>query len=99
MDLAVVIPTLNEEGTIGACLEAVGKPDGVEVVVCDDGSGDRTRELAAAAGARVVEGAHGRGPQLNLGARSVAAGRLLFLHADCRLPHGWLAIVHTALDD
>jgi rSAM/selenodomain-associated transferase 2 len=99
VDLAVVIPTLNEEHTIGACLEGVGKPDGVEVLVCDGGSSDRTRELAAAAGARVVEGAHGRGPQLNLGARSVAAGRLLFLHADCRLPHGWLAVVHTALDD
>ncbi len=99
MDLAVVIPTLNEERTIGACLEAVGKPDGVEVVVCDGGSGDRTREVAVAAGARVVEGACGRGPQLNLGARSAAAPRLLFLHADCRLPHGWLPFVHTALDD
>ena len=99
MDLAVVIPTLNEERKIGACLEAVGKPDGVEVVVCDGGSTDRTRELAAAVGARVVEGARGRGPQLNLGARSAVAGRLLFLHADCRLPDGWLPFVHTALDD
>jgi rSAM/selenodomain-associated transferase 2 len=99
VDLAVVIPTLNEERTIAACLKAVGKPDGVEVVVCDGGSGDRTRELAEAAGARVVEGVHGRGPQLNLGARSAAAGRLLFLHADCRLPEGWLPAVKRALDD
>lgn len=99
MDLAVVIPTLNEERTIVACLEAVGKPNDVEVVVCDGGSSDRTRELAVAAGARVVEGARGRGPQLNLGARSAGAGRLLFLHADCRLPHGWLPFVHEALDD
>ena len=99
MDLAIVIPTLNEERTIGACLEAVGKPDGVEVVVADGGSIDRTRELASAAGARVVEGASGRGPQLNLGARSAAAGRLLFLHADCRLPNGWLPALQTALDD
>jgi len=99
LDLAVVIPTLNEERTIGACLEAVGKPDGVEVVVADGGSIDRTRELASAAGARVVEGASGRGPQLNLGARSAAAGRLLFLHADCRLPNGWLPALQTALDD
>ncbi len=99
MDLAVVIPTLNEERTIGTCLEAVGKPDGVEVVVSDGGSSDRTRELASVAGARVVEGARGRGPQLNLGARSAAAGRLLFLHADCRLPDGWLPALGTALDD
>jgi rSAM/selenodomain-associated transferase 2 len=99
VDLAVVIPTLNEERTIGACLEAVGKPDGVEVVVSDGGSGDRTRELAALAGARVVEGAHGRGPQLNLGAQAAAAGGLLFLHADCRLPEGWLPVLKRALDD
>lgn len=99
MELAVVIPTLNEERTIGACLDAVGKPDGVEVVVSDGGSSDRTRELASAAGARVVEGARGRGPQLNLGAQSAAVGRLLFLHADCRLPDGWLPALGTALDD
>jgi len=88
VDLAVVIPTLNEEHTIGRCLEAVGTPDGVEVVVCDGGSSDRTRELAAAAGAQVVEGALGRGAQLNLGARSA-----------CRLPDGWLPALETALDD
>ena len=99
LDLAVVIPTLNEERTIGFCLEAVTKGPEVEVVVSDGGSTDRTRELAAAAGARVVEGARGRGPQLNLGARSAAAGRLLFLHADCRLPDGWWSATRTALDD
>jgi rSAM/selenodomain-associated transferase 2 len=99
LDLAVIIPTLNEERTIGTCLDAVGKHDGVEVVVSDGGSTDRTRELAFAAGARVVDGANGRGPQLNLGARSAAAGRLLFLHADCRLPDGWWPAMRTALDD
>ncbi len=99
MELAVVIPTLNEERTIAACLGAVGEGPEIEVVVSDGGSTDRTRELASAAGARVVEGAHGRGPQLNLGARSADAGRLLFLHADCRLPDGWLAALGPALDD
>ena len=99
LDLAVVIPTLNEERTIGVCLEAIRKASRVEVVVSDGGSTDRTPELASAAGVRVVEGASGRGPQLNLGARSAAAGRLLFLHADCRLPAGWLPALGTALDD
>lgn len=99
MEMAVVIPTLNEEKTIGLCLQAVGKATGIEVVVSDGGSTDNTRELASAAGARVVEGAHGRGPQLNLGGRSAAAGRLLFLHADCRLPEGWLPALGTALND
>jgi len=99
LEIAVVIPTLNEERTIRTCLEAVGKRPGVEIVVSDGGSIDRTCELASAAGARVVDGARGRGPQLNLGAQSAVAGQLLFLHADCRLPDGWLPALRTALVD
>ena len=91
MELAVVIPTLNEERTIAACLGAVGEGPKIEIVVSDGGSTDRTQELASAAGARVVEGAHGRGPQLNLGAQSAVAGQLLFLHADTIVPSDYLA--------
>jgi hypothetical protein len=47
----------------------------------------------------VVTGARGRGPQLNLGAASSDSERLLFLHADCRLPEGWLPTINHALDD
>ena len=99
MELAVVIPTLNEELSIGACIDSVGTHDGVEVVVADGGSSDRTRENARSGGARVVTGTQGRGPQLNLGAASTTAHRLLFLHADCRLPEGWLPVLNRALDD
>jgi rSAM/selenodomain-associated transferase 2 len=99
MRLAVVIPTLDEEPAIGGCLASAGIHDGVEAVVADGGSSDRTRERAREAGARVVTGARGRGPQLNLGARSTDADSLLFLHADCRLPEGWLPAVTRALDD
>ena len=99
VELAVVIPTLDEEGTIGACLDSVGKHDGVEMIVVDGGSGDRTRENAREAGARVERGARGRGPQLNLGASASNADRLLFLHADCLLPADWLPVLRQALDD
>jgi rSAM/selenodomain-associated transferase 2 len=99
MELAVVIPTLNEELSIGGCLESVGMHEGVEVIVADGGSRDRTLDFARSAGARVVTGARGRGPQLNLGAASAAAHRLLFLHADCRLPEDWLPAVSRGLDD
>lgn len=99
MEFAVVIPTLDEEHSIGPCLESIGNHDGIEAIVVDGGSGDRTQERARAAGARVESGARGRGPQLNLGASSSAADRLLFLHADCRLPEGWLPALANALDD
>ena len=51
--LTVVILTLNEELNISECIASARSAD--EIVVVDSGSTDRTRELAAAAGARVVE--------------------------------------------
>jgi glycosyltransferase involved in cell wall biosynthesis len=53
MAVSILILTLNEETNIGACLDAVAGFD--DVVVLDSLSRDRTREIAAAKGARVVE--------------------------------------------
>ncbi|MDD5564015.1 MAG: TIGR04283 family arsenosugar biosynthesis glycosyltransferase [Thermoanaerobaculaceae bacterium] len=99
--LAVVVPTLDEERAIGACLAAVGDDQGIEVAVSDGGSADAT--VAAARrerpGVRVVTGPPGRGAQLNRGAAAVAADAYVFVHADCRLPAGWAAAVRGALAD
>lgn len=81
VSLSVVIPTLNEAERIGTCLGDLPHAD-VEVVVSDGGSRDGTLEVAARAGAAVVNGAPGRARQMNAGA-ALARGRLLaFLHAD-----------------
>src|SRR5688500_11122581 len=59
IEISVVMPCLNEEATIGRCvskaLEGIRRT-GLrgEVVVCDNGSTDRSAEIAAAHGARVV---------------------------------------------
>lgn len=60
--VALVVPALNEAGTIGRNLAALVEHTGVralldELVVIDGGSHDTTRELAAAAGARVLRSA------------------------------------------
>jgi len=54
LSLSVCIITLDEERNLPRCLRSV---DGLanEIVVVDSGSRDRTRQIAAAAGARVVE--------------------------------------------
>jgi glucosyl-3-phosphoglycerate synthase len=55
--VSVVLPALDEEATVGAIVAAIVPlvPDLVdELVVMDSGSTDRTAEVAAAAGARVV---------------------------------------------
>jgi rSAM/selenodomain-associated transferase 2 len=98
--VSVVIPTLNEADTIRRCLASVGEDLGVEVVVSDGGSTDRTLEiLAGRRGVRIVRGPAGRGQQLNRGADAARAPVLLFLHADCRLPAGWRAVIERELGD
>lgn len=87
--LSVVIPTLDAAATLGGCLAALGDAD--EVVVADGGSGDRSRDIAAAAGARLVRCDRGRGRQLAAGAKAARGDWLLFLHADTRLRPGWRA--------
>jgi len=98
--LSVVIPTLNERGTLGQCLDSVGEGGGLEIVVSDGGSQDGTLEVARSrAGVRIVEGPAGRGMQLNRGASATNGEVLLFLHSDCRLPAGWRPMIETALAD
>ena len=57
--VSVVIPCLNEERTIGACVRdarvaIAGMHASGEVIVVDNGSRDHSAEIATAAGARVV---------------------------------------------
>jgi hypothetical protein len=50
-----IVPARNEEGAIGGVVREIRAFDpGLEVVVIDDGSTDRTAAVAAAAGAHVV---------------------------------------------
>lgn len=58
--VSVVLPALNEEATVGTIVEALRRdlmetvPLIDELMVVDSGSTDRTGEVAAAAGAKVV---------------------------------------------
>jgi GT2 family glycosyltransferase len=67
--------------------------------VVDDGSTDRTAEVAEMAGARVVRQPH-RGPAAarNLGASQAHGAILVFTDADCRPEPGWLAALVRAVD-
>lgn len=85
----MVIPTLNEEAGLAACLAAVGQAPGQEVIVVDGGSRDATVALAHRAGAKVISAPRGRASQMNAGARASRGALLLFLHADTLLPGGW----------
>jgi uncharacterized protein len=84
--LSIIIPTLNEAAQLTATLGKIPKTPHLEVIIVDGGSGDRTRELAASWGTRVISSPRGRARQMNLGARMAEGEFLLFLHADTHLP-------------
>lgn len=94
--LAIVVPTLDEAARLGRLLPALAA-QADEVVVSDGGSTDGTPALARSLGAVVVEGAAGRGGQLNRGAAATGADLLLFVHADSRLPAEAGERVHAAV--
>lgn len=78
--VSLVIPAYNEEATIGHVVEEFrGEPHLDEILVVDNNCADRTAEIAAAAGARVVaEPRPGYGSALMAG-MSAAKGEILVL--------------------
>ena len=91
--ISVVIPTLNAEAvladTLSALIPAVVAGIVREVVIADGGSNDRTKRIADASGATLIESPPGRGRQLIAGAAATRGNWLLFLHADTLLDAGW----------
>jgi rSAM/selenodomain-associated transferase 2 len=91
--ISVVIPTLNAESSLAACLTALvtATVEGLvrEVIVVDGGSSDRTTQIIDQAGATLVRSTAGRGCQLAAGAQQARMPWLLFLHADTVLETGW----------
>ncbi len=55
MKVSVVIPTLNEEESIGETIDQIPEMEDTEIMIVDGLSKDRTREIAASKGARIVE--------------------------------------------
>ena len=98
---SVIIPVLDEERRIVACLEALDAARGaqeLEVLVVDGGSRDDTAARAGAvAGVTVIAGPRGRARQLNRGAAHARGDVLLFLPADSRLAPGALDAAARAL--
>jgi hypothetical protein len=87
----------DEEERIGACLESLGFCD--QIVVVDGGSRDRTRELAAAAGATVVENPWpGFGAQRNVAIDNSEGDWILEVDADERVSPGLAEEIRRLLD-
>lgn len=92
--LSIIIPTLNEEKSLPVLLESIKKQRfagcaGIEIIVADFNSKDKTVEIARSYGCKIAEGgkpAEGR----NNGAMLAKGNLLLFLDADAILPGDFL---------
>ncbi|MFO7653427.1 MAG: glycosyltransferase [Candidatus Krumholzibacteriia bacterium] len=93
--MSVIVPARDEEEHIGRCLESLLSLEyprhRVEIVVVDNGSRDRTAEIARGTGVRVLELPQGNiGAVRNHGVRGTTGAFLAFIDADCIAPDGWL---------
>ncbi|MGZ8480686.1 MAG: TIGR04283 family arsenosugar biosynthesis glycosyltransferase [Candidatus Binatia bacterium] len=99
MKISVIVPVLNEEKSIAATLQALAHLQPHETIVVDGGSQDRTAEIAAECGVKVILSERGRARQMNRGARQASGEVLLFLHADTRLPPTAFSDIAGAMGD
>jgi len=89
--LSIIIPTLNEENYLPLLLTAIRSQrfKDYEIIVADNNSQDRTREIALGFGCQIVPGglpARGR----NEGAKHAKGDLLLFLDADVIITENFL---------
>ena len=99
--VSVVIPVKDAGPLFERVLEAVRKQGDVELLVIDSGSRDRSRELARAAGAELIEIApeeFGHGRTRNLGAERSSGDLVVFLTQDAVPAPGWLDALREAFD-
>jgi glycosyltransferase involved in cell wall biosynthesis len=83
MSVSLILPALNEAESIGQLLSEVNFDQVQQVIVVDNGSIDRTAEIAHASGAKVIhESRPGYGYACAAGAAAASNEILVFMDAD-----------------
>lgn len=98
MKLSIIIPTLNEERSLGGTLAPLFSLSH-EIIVVDGGSRDGSVEVAREYASVVLDSTRGRGIQQHTGACHAKGDILLFLHADTLLPKGFGMMIEGTLSD
>jgi glycosyltransferase involved in cell wall biosynthesis len=93
--VSVLIPAYNEEDDISKCLESILRQDypidRYEVIVMDNGSTDRTKEVASGFNINIVDASGlNIGGVRNLGAELAKGNIFAYIDADCVAPQSWL---------
>ncbi len=80
--ISVIIPALNEAESIGYVLSEMPWALIAECIVVDNGSTDATAEIAAAAGARVIQSARGYGAACLAGSQAALPASEILVYMD-----------------
>ena len=106
-DISIIIPVLNEPGTIQSTLESLAyqcTEKTVEIVVVDADPVEGTLKAIDVKNLsgpllKIATSDKGRGIQMNKGAELASGPILLFLHADTLLPGGGIDAVFSVLQN
>ncbi len=102
MSLTVIIPTYNEEKSISACLESLQNQSqkALEIIVVDDGSTDKTKEIVGKYPVKFFERNHlGPGAARNFGAKKSIGKILVFVDADMTFDKDFLKNLITPITE
>lgn len=92
--ISIIIPAYNEEEEIGKCLESLDKQSfkDFEIIVVDDGSTDKTKEIVHKyKNVKLIEGEHrGTAFSRNLGVEKSEGDILIFVDADMTFDKNYL---------
>jgi len=95
--VSIVLPALNEEESVGKVIDEIpveeleAKGYQTEIIVVDNGSTDKTAEIAAAQGAKVIsEPNRGKGRAIRTGFEAVSGDFVFMLDSDFTYPAGYI---------
>lgn len=101
--ISIVIPAYNEEAVIAKTLATIynqNYKNKFELIVCDNNSTDKTAEIAARMGAKVVsERRKGTMYAYDAGMRAATGDLILVTNADVLLPYNWISSIVKCYED
>jgi len=101
MLISIIIPVLNEEGSIKNLLQQLQtyRKQGHEVIVVDGGSDDNTCAISKLLSDKLITSGAGRALQMNNGAAQSKNEILWFLHADTLITDSSVKLIQKALSE